>query len=76
MTKLQLEAILRQKNVPKFLYSLDGFKDGMCYCVIRDGESWKVIYVERGRISDVAAVLSEEEAYDVLYKELQLMYGW
>jgi hypothetical protein len=76
MKKAELEATLETKKVPKQMYSLDGVKDGECYCVARDGDAWKVIYMERGRSSDIAAGLSEEDAYDTLYHEFRAMYGW
>jgi hypothetical protein len=76
MTKTELETILKEKNVPKLLYSLDGLKNGECYCVVQEGIAWKVVYMERGRTSDIATGLTESEACDLIYREFQVMYGW
>ncbi len=76
MKKEDLKAALVAKKVPKQMYSLDGLKDGECYCSVRDGDSWKVVYMERGRSSDIAAGLTEGEAYDTIYNEFRAMYGW
>ena len=76
MKKAELEAALEAKKVPKQMYSLDGLKDGECYCIVKDGEAWKVIYMERGRSSDIATGLSEDDAYGTVYNEFRAMYGW
>ena len=76
MKKAELEAALETKKVPTQMYSLDGLKDGECYCVVKDGDTWKLIYMERGRSSDIATGLSKEDAYDTLYNEFRSMYGW
>jgi hypothetical protein len=76
MTKTELEASLEAKKVPKQIYSLEGLRDGECYCIVKDGDSWSVIYMERGRTSDIATGLSEDEAYDAIYHEFRSMYGW
>jgi hypothetical protein len=76
MTKEELEAALEAKKVPKQMYSLEGLKDGECYCIVKDGDSWKVVYMERGRASDVATGLTGGEAYDTIYNEFRAMYGW
>lgn len=57
MTKTELEAILMGKKVPKLLYSLGGLKDGECYCVVHEAGAWKVVYMERGRPTDIATGL-------------------
>lgn len=76
MNKAELEAILDARQVPKQLYSLDGVKNGECYCVVKDGDARKVIYMERGRTSDIVTEVSEESAYDTIYNEFCAMYGW
>lgn len=76
MKKAELEAFLSAKQVPRQMYSLDGLKNGECYCVLHTEDLWKVVYMERGRTSDVAVGLSESEAYDVIYNEFRSMYGW
>lgn len=76
MTKTELEIALAARGVPPQMYSLDGLKDGECYCVVHDGNAWNVVYMERGRTSDVATGLSESEAYETVYREFRSMYGW
>lgn len=76
MTKEELKVVLETKKVPKQMYSLEELKDGECYCVVKDSNSWKVVYMERGRASDVAVGLTEGEAYDTIYNEFHAMYGW
>lgn len=76
MTKVELEALLETKKVPKQMYSLEGLMNGECYCIVKDADFWKVVYMERGRVNDVAIGLTEEEAYDVIYDEFYSMYGW
>jgi hypothetical protein len=76
MTKAELEIALEAKRVPKQMYSLGSLKDGECYGVLNTGNSWKVVYVERGRSTDIATGLSENSAYDALYNEFRSIYGW
>lgn len=76
MTKEDLQAILIEKGVPAQIYSLDGLKNGECYCVVRENEKWKVVFMERGHISDIALGLTQTEAYELLYNEFRSMYNW
>ncbi len=77
MTRDELLARLSSKGVHESLYSLDGLsKQSESYSVIHDGEGWKVIYKERGQISEIASGLKQNEAYDCLYNEFQKIYGW
>ena len=76
MNKDELIKTLTDKNVPHQMYSLGEIGRGECYCVVEDNDSWKVSYVERGKVSEIQADLSEEEAYDLVYEEFKSMYGW
>jgi hypothetical protein len=76
MNRADLQTVLDAKNVPRQMYSLDGLKDGECYCVISEGGTWSVVFVERGRKTTVATGLNEQQAYDTVYQEFRSMYGW
>lgn len=77
MTRDELQAKLTGKGVHESLYSLDGLvKRSECYCVVRENGAWKVVYIERGQISELAKGLTESEAYDFLYNEFRTVYGW
>lgn len=76
MTHEELQAKLTAKGVPEQIYSLDGLKNGECHCVVQENGTWKVVYMERGHVSEIATGLTQSEAYDLLYDELRSMYGW
>ena len=76
MKKDELIKTLNINKVPHQMYSLGEIGRGECHCVVKENNLWKVIYVERGKISDVKTGLSEEEAYDLVYDEFKSMYGW
>lgn len=76
MKKYDLVKILVDKKVPSQMYSLGDIGRGECYCVVEDSGSWKVSFAERGKVTDIKTGLSEEEAYDLVYKEFKSMYGW
>lgn len=77
MTRDELQAKLVEKGVHESLYSLDGLvKRSECYCVVPENGAWKVVYIERGEVSEIAAGLTQSEAYDLLYSEFRTVYGW
>jgi hypothetical protein len=76
MKKDTLIKLLSDHNVPAQLYSLDGIASGECYCVVNENGVWKVAYSERGKVSDIQGGLTEDEAYDLIYREFREMYGW
>ncbi len=76
MKKDELIKTLSDRNVPHQMYSLGEIGRGECYSIIEDSGSWKVVYVERGKVSDIESGLTEEEAYDFVFKEFKSMYGW
>ena len=76
MTKDALIKLLNDRKVPPPLYSLNGVASGECFCVVKENDVWKVVYSERGKVSDIQGGLTEEEAYDLIYREFREMYGW
>lgn len=76
MKKDELVAHLCSRKVPRQMYSLGEIGRGECYSVIPDFELWKVVYVERGKVSDIQSGLTEDEAYELVYQEFKNMYGW
>jgi hypothetical protein len=44
-------------------------------CVVQEGETWKVYYVERDKPKELATSPSEEESYDFLYSEFSSWAG-
>lgn len=77
MTRDELQAKLVAKGVHPGLYSLDGLAEqSECYSVVREGGLWKVVYKERGQITEIATGLSESEAYDLVYSKFRKTYGW
>lgn len=76
MTHDELRTELRTRGVPESLFSLNGLKDGECHCVVRENGTWKVVYMDRGKISELASGLTQSAAYEFVYKEFQSMYGW
>lgn len=77
MTRDELESKLAAKGVHKSLYSLDGLADrSECYSVVQEGVAWKVIYKERGQITEIATGIGVNEAYDLVYNKFRKMYGW
>lgn len=76
MKKDELIKALSDRNVPYQMYSLGEVGRGECYSVIEDNGSWKVAYLEREKQSDIKSGLTEEDAYDLVFKEFSSMYGW
>jgi len=77
MTRNELQKKLAEKGVHESLYSLEGLaKQSECYSVVQEGGAWKVVYKERGEVTEIATGLSESEAYDLVYTEFQKAYGW
>jgi len=77
MTRNELQQKLKEKGVHESLYSLDGLENqSECYSVVHEGGVWKVVYKERGEVTEIAVGLSESEAYGFVYTEFQKAYGW
>jgi hypothetical protein len=76
MKKDELLTSLEKNNVPRQMYSFGELGGGECYSVLYDGEGWKVLYLERGKVLEIQSGLSEEEAYEVIYMEFKNLYGW
>ena len=76
MKKSELASKLEERGVPNRSYSLNGLKDGECLCVVKENGVWKVIYNSRGKITDSTTCISEEAAYDEIYKQIADAYGW
>jgi hypothetical protein len=77
MTRDELQSKLVAKGVDPSLYSLDGLAErSECYSVVQEGALWKVLYKERGQITEIATGLTESEAYDLLYRKFRKAYGW
>jgi hypothetical protein len=77
MTREELREKLIVKGVHESLYSLDCLaKQSESYSVIQENGIWKVVYKERGVVSEIATGLTQDEAYDLVYREFRAMYGW
>ncbi len=76
MKKNELIRLLENNKIPHQMYSLGELGRGECYSVIPDAGLWKLVYVERGKVSDIQDGLAEEDAYDLMYQEFKGMYGW
>jgi hypothetical protein len=77
MTRDELQAKLSAKGVDESLYSLDGLVNrSECYCAVPENGTWKVVYIERGQVSEIATGLTQSEAYDFIYSEFRTVYGW
>lgn len=64
------------KKVPHQSYSLDGLKNGECLCVVNRDDSWQIVYNSQGRITSVTECQNEEDAYEELYRQISVAYGW
>lgn len=77
MTRDELQSKLAAKGVHESLYSLDGLVErSECYCVVQEDRTWKVVYKERGEILEIAAGLTQGDAYDLVYRKFRKAYGW
>ena len=77
MTREELQAKLAAKGVDPSLYSLDGLAShSECYCVLGEGEKWKVVYKERGEVSEISEFKTQSEAYEMLCGEFRRMFRW
>lgn len=76
MTREELLKILNERSVPTQIYSLDGIEDGECLCIDHQGNTWDVVYNERGKITYRESYPSEEAAYEAFYQEMKRDYHW
>jgi hypothetical protein len=77
MTRDELQAKLSAKAVHPSLYCLDGLaRRNECYCVVHEGNAWKVVYIERAEPSDIATGLTESQAYDFVYEQFRKSFKW
>jgi hypothetical protein len=74
VTRTQLQRKLDALGVPRDQYKLDGLGPGELYCVVREGERWRVVYSERGKITFSRDATSEQAAYVLLFEELAQQY--
>lgn len=75
MNRKELDQILKQKGASEFEYSLYGIVQRECYCLI-EGEKWKIIYNNRGRIDPLAEFQTEAEACQFIYEKIKKLYEW
>lgn len=71
MTLEELKDKLYQYNVPERWYSLDEGLKSDAYIVSKNHSFWEVFYTERGEQHDFQVFISEEEAYDYLWKKME-----
>lgn len=76
MKKEELIAELNKRNVPKGIYSLDGIKDGECLCLVKEPNTWDVLYNSRGEITYKETFNDEEQACDHFFQIMKEDYGW
>jgi hypothetical protein len=77
MTRDELQAKLTAKGVDAALYSLGEIaSESESYSVVPGDSGWRVLYKERGQLSELVAGLTETAAYDWLYSEFRRMFGW
>lgn len=77
MNRDELREVLARKRVDESLYSLDGpARQSESYSIVEDGSAWKVVYKERGQVTDIGVNLSEEEACDLMYRLFKDAFGW
>lgn len=67
MTRDQLVSKLSELGVHKNGYSLMGLRNSDCICVVAGDGKWKVYYVERDKLDELADLNTEEDAYDFVY---------
>jgi hypothetical protein len=70
MTAIDLEAKLRQHNIPSSSYSLKGGLPNEAYCLERLTDKWAVYYSERGSKTSLKEFTTENEACEYF---IQLM---
>ena len=71
MNMKELEILLRKKNVPQMLFSLNGGLPSEKYCIEEVNGIWQVYYSERGIKRDLRCFDNEEVACDYFLKELR-----
>lgn len=77
MNRNELKAVLARNRVDDSLYSLNGpAVQSESYSIVKDGDTWKVVYKERGEFTDIESNLSESEACDLIYKLFSDAFGW
>lgn len=70
MNKNDLKQILLNKNIPEYIYSLDGGLPNEAYCIWQTGNDWEVYYSERGQKSGLKLFKTESEACEYFYSSL------
>lgn len=70
MKKIQLAEKLKQMNIRKDSYSLNGGLPNEAFCLNMHNNVWEVYYSERGSKSGLKIFYSEEEACEYFYEWL------
>jgi len=76
MKKERLAEELNRRNVPEGIYSLNGIKNGECLCIVKEGNTWDVVYNSRGKITYKQSFNNEEQACNQFYQIMKEDYGW
>jgi hypothetical protein len=77
VNRQELQAALSRAGVHPGLYSLDGLASkSESYSLVHDGETWKVLYKERGEFRQLQAGLSESAACQLVYRLLANAAGF
>lgn len=77
MNRSELRGILTRKHVDESLYSLEGpARQSESYSIVKDGNSWKVVYKERGESINIGVNLSEDEACALVFRLFKDAFGW
>lgn len=76
MKKEDLISILKERNVPEEIYSLDGIQNGECLCIVKKDGAWGVVYNSRGEITYEKYFETDEQAYDDFYEITKKSYRW
>ncbi len=77
MDRADLLSALKEKGINESLYSLDGMhSQSESYSIVQENEKYCVYYKERGKASQLAKELTEEEACNYVYSEFKSMFNW
>lgn len=66
----QLKTLLKEADIPSFMFSLCGGLPNECYCLSHEDGEWIYYYSERGGRSDLHVFDDEDAACDFFHKRI------